>query len=123
MRALSVFSLSAALMLVLVGPNLAQDEKPDYTKKSLGEWIKAMKDKERPERRLEARWALGPHGPYAKVAVKALIEAFKDKEPPVNSDAADTFADYGPAIAPTLLRALTRPEAPIRAVVAEALGY
>jgi|GEM_PF-1779595 len=122
MPALFVFSLSAALMLALVGRNLAQDGKPDYAKKSLGKWIEAMKDPERPELRLEARRALGPEGPYAKVAVTALLEACSDKEPPIDSDAADTLASYGAAVVPTLLRALNRPEAGIRAVAAQALG-
>src|SRR5437870_4115453 len=123
MRALFVFSLSAALMLVLVGRNLAQEEKPDYAKKSLGKWIEAMKDRERPELRLEARRALGPNGPYAKVAVTALLEAFRDKETPVDDDAADALASYGATVVPMLLGALDRPEAPIRAVAALALGY
>lgn len=99
-----------------------EKQAPNYASKPLDQWIKALKDQNDHERRSEARKALGPVGPYAKVAVPALIEALGHKDPPVQEDAAALLADYGPSIVPTLSRAFKRPEAPVRAAVAEALG-
>jgi HEAT repeat protein len=109
----------------MAGACCAQEEKPpDYASKPLAKWIEALKDKDNPELRMEARQALGPTGPYAKVAVPALIDALRHTEPPLAWDTAQTLADYGPSVVPSLLRALRRrPEASVRAGVAEALGY
>jgi HEAT repeat protein len=100
-----------------------EQPKPNYAAKSLEKWIDALTDLDHPELRLEARKALGPDGPYVKVAVRALIEALGHKERLVSSDTAETLADYGPRVVPSLVRALQRPEASVRATVAEALGY
>jgi HEAT repeat protein len=124
MRESAIVSFSLAVMFSIMGPGIAQDESPaDYTKKPLAKWIEALKNKENPKARIEARMALGPTGPYAKVAIPALIDALGDMDWPVGSDAAEALADYGPAIVPSLVKALKRTEAPVRAGVAEALGY
>jgi HEAT repeat protein len=124
MTRLSRVCLSAAVLLVAACPGASQDEgKPDYTKKSLAEWIKALHCYDDSNLRAEARAALGPRGPYAKGAVPALIEAFKDdKISLLLSDAPETLADYGPAVVPTLLRALKRPEISVREGVVCTLG-
>jgi HEAT repeat protein len=123
MRPLISACFALALMAAAAGKGLGQSEQsPDYTHKSVPQWIQVLKDKENPEARIEARLALGPRGPYTKVAIPALINAFADKEPPYGSDAAEALADYGPTVVPVLVRALKRPEAPVRAGVAQALG-
>lgn len=120
------FCAATALLSFLTtaaSAGLAQDEKPqDYADKPLATWIEAMRNKDDGQARLEARRALGPDGPYAKVAVQALLDALGEKNPPVASDAAWTLAEFGPPVVTSLLRALKRPEAPVRAAVAEALG-
>jgi HEAT repeat protein len=94
----------------------------DYASKPVSKWIEALKDEHDATLRWHARKALGPDGPYATAAVSAIIEALGQNELPVSSDAASTLADYGSAHVPDLVRALKRPEAPIRAAVTEALG-
>jgi HEAT repeat protein len=124
MRVANTLWLFAGLMAAAAGAGgRHDDEAPDYTRKPLGEWIEALKDQDKPECRYQARKALGPGGPYAKVAVPALIEAFGHKEPPAGSEAAETLGDYGLAVVPLLMRALKRPEATVRAGVTEALGH
>jgi HEAT repeat protein len=112
------------LLLVAAVASRGQDKKPpDYASKPLEYWIEALKNGEKPVLRYQARRALGPDGPYAKVAVPALIDAFAHKEPPVGTDAVEALADFGPSVVPHLVRALKRPEAPVRTAVADALGY
>src|SRR5262245_2823069 len=129
-----ILMVAGALLTVMLGwetrgtaqpPSSRTQEKqpPDFTSKSLGVWIEALKDRENAELRDRAWKALGPDGPYAKVAVPALIDAFNHKKPPGHWDVAMILAGYGPSGVPRLVRALKRPEAPIRAGVAEALGY
>src|SRR5262249_41212223 len=123
MRVANLLCLSIGLILAVAGAGRPQDEKPtDYTSKSLGKWIEALRDDDL-ELRAQARKALGPDGPYAKVAVPALIDAFGHKGPSVGPEAARALADYGPSVVPSLARALKRPEAPVRERVVEALGY
>jgi HEAT repeat protein len=123
MRVISILCLSVGVAIASGRLSIAQDERPfDYSKKPLGKWIEALKDKDSPELRNRARRALGPDGAYAKVAVPALIDAFRDKDLPGTSDVAETLADYGPTVVPSLARALKKSEAPVRAGVAEALG-
>lgn len=111
--------LCLAMLLVVVGRATPQPQLPaDNSSKPLGKWIDALKDE---KLRLQARQALGPAGPYAKRAIPAIMDAFK--ELPSFSVACQTLADYGPAVVPDLLRAMTRPEANVRAGAAEALGY
>jgi len=110
-----------AILLAMVARAAAQQQKsPDYASKPLAKWIEALKDKSNWER-LEARVALSPAGPYAKTAVPALTDAFKELSEP--SEAAQTLAEYGPAVVPNLLKALARPESKVRAGAAEALGW
>jgi HEAT repeat protein len=102
---------------------LAQDEKPpDYSKKSLVEWIAALKNKEDILARMEAQKALGPNGPYAKIAIPALINALKDEDFPVDWDIANTLASYGPSAVPSLRLAIKRPEATVKLGAVRALG-
>ena len=124
MRILIITCVSTGLILAILGACPAQDERPiDYRTKSLAEWIEALKDPDHPQRRDQARTALGPDGPYAKVAVPLLIDAFGDKKAPPGWDAAQTLADYGPGVVASLLRALKRPEASVREGVAQALRF
>jgi HEAT repeat protein len=124
MRSLLTACFPLAIILTLAHSCWAQEEKPpDYKSKSLAEWIEALKDGQNPELRFQARLALGPGGPYAKEAVAAIIESLADKKPPVIDDAARALGHYGQSVVPRLLIALKRPEAPIRAGVASALGY
>jgi HEAT repeat protein len=124
MRVTSILCLCLGAAMILAHPCIAQDEKPpDYTRQPLGKWIEAMQDEGDAYLRNEARCALGPDGPYAKVAIPALINALKDRGRLFASEAAQTLADYGPSVVPRLLHALKRPEAPVRAGVALALGY
>src|SRR3954453_10927638 len=100
-----------------------QEEKPpDFTSKSLGQWIEALKDKDNRKLLGWAGEALGPGGPYAKVAIPALLDAFNHKRPPERSVVASILAEYGPPVVPRLVQALKRPEAAVRAGAAEALG-
>lgn len=103
-----------------------QDPPPDYKSKTLKEWIEILKTPDDYPIRQQARQALGPDGPYAKVAVPALIEAFADKQPPedwaIVEVIMETITDYGPSVVPQLVQALKRPEAPVRAAAADALG-
>lgn len=126
--------LCMAILLAVAGRAATQHQKtPDPASKPLVKWIEALKDKENRELRLQARLALGPAGPYATEAVPALIDGFKvlpvgprpvaPYESCSSLQASQTLADYGPAVIPVLVKALTRPEAKVRAGVAEALGY
>jgi HEAT repeat protein len=112
---------SFAFVLVMAGRGIAQET--ELADRSLAGWIEALKDGENPKLRIEARRALGPEGPFTKVAVPALIEALKDLEQPVGSEALETLADHGPPVVPILLRALKRPEPGVRAGVVKTLGY
>ena len=110
-------------MLFLLAPacRAQGDKPPDYASKPLEKWIEALNDKD-PTVRYQARQALGPKGPYAKVAVAALIDALAHNQSP-SEEAIRTPADYGLPVVATLVRALKRPEALARAGVAEALGF
>src|SRR5690348_450020 len=99
MRMSAITATWLAITLVFGSAGISQEEKPsDYSKKSLAKWIEVLKDKEDIVGRIEARKALGPSGPYAKVAVPALIDALKDMEEPMSWEIAKTLADYGPAV-------------------------
>jgi HEAT repeat protein len=120
-------SLSMTILLAVAGRVVAQQQKtPDEATKPLAKWIEKLKDERNWQVRLQARVALSPAGPYAKVAVPALIDAFKElpvsSESPLLSETAQTLDNYGPAIIPTLRKALTRPESNVRAGAAETLG-
>jgi HEAT repeat protein len=120
MRASLICWLPLGCMLAISNQSIAQaQELPDYTKRPLNEWLELLNSTEANE----ARRALGSDGPYAKVAVPALIDAFKDKRRPASSVVSEVLADYGPSIVPNLVRALKRPEPSVRAGVAQALGY
>ncbi|MBX3398530.1 MAG: HEAT repeat domain-containing protein [Gemmataceae bacterium] len=68
-----------------------------------------------------ARTALGPDGPFLKIAVPALIEALGDKE--AREDRIIVIlADHGEHAVPGLLAALRRPDALTRSRVTEALA-
>src|SRR5689334_475860 len=98
-------------LLVVATFASGQDTKPpDYASKPLEKWIEALKNEEDGELRHHARQALGPDGPYAKVAIPALIDAFAHKQPPVGVESIQALADYGPVVIPHLLRAIKRPE-------------
>src|SRR5262249_11785950 len=56
-------------------------------------------------------------------AAPVLIDALKDIPSSIQRDAAQTLGDYGPSVMPGLILALKRPEAPVRAGAAKALGY
>lgn len=123
MRVTPVVCVSLTLMLGIAGPALSQDEKPpDYSKNSLAEWIDHLRNGRDFQSLDEACKALGPKGPYAKTAVPELINALRDKNSPGSPAVAQVLADYAPAVVPTLIQALKRPEAEVRAGVAEALG-
>jgi HEAT repeat protein len=103
-----------------------EDEKPpDFSSKSVAQWIAALKKWD--DKKGDNRWAseaLGPKGPYAKEAVPALIESFKDDDwhREFNQPAV-TLAIHGKTIVPRLIQALKRPEAAIRAGAAETLQF
>jgi HEAT repeat protein len=123
MRLLLHACLSVATIVALACPCSAQDdERPDYKSKPLAKWIEALNDEDG-VRRLEARFALGPAGPYAKAAVAALLEALKAEKPPRPDAAAEVLAEYGPPVVPTLLQAIEAPEIQVRTCAAVALGY
>ena len=64
MRIPVIAATSLVITLVFVSAGISQEEKPpDYSKKSLAEWIKALKDEKNAEGRMEASEALGPNGP------------------------------------------------------------
>jgi HEAT repeat protein len=112
-----------AWLLILAGSTLAQnEEQPDLSKKPLVHWIEVLKTEEKLELRPQARRALGPDGPYAKVAVAAILDACKEKQKPDLPDAADTLADHGPAAVPPLLQALKSSDSYVKVVAATALG-
>jgi HEAT repeat protein len=122
MRAAVILSLSVMFFFVEARPSVAwQDEKPpDYRNKSFAEWVRALQ-KEGEDGR-EATEVLGPKGPYAKVAVSALLESLKDDKrkgagahlfPPRHT--IYTVAEYGPGVLPTLLMALSRSDPSVRA--------
>jgi hypothetical protein len=109
MRSIMVFRLSLALMFSGARPGLAwQHEKPDdLQKKTLVEWINVLREgvkgSEEPRQYWAAREALGPRGPYANVAVPALLETFKNDKfksdydkSRIESGIVGTLADYGP---------------------------
>jgi HEAT repeat protein len=123
MRAPFAFSLSVAFILATVGRGMAQDEKPpDYTTKTVAEWIKVLKHESDPKLSAVARRALGPNGPYAKTAIPALIDALEEKKWELRKPISETLADYGSPVVPSLVRALKSSDAPVRAGAAEALG-
>jgi HEAT repeat protein len=114
MKAPCTILLAAALVVAAVGRGIAEKEKaPDYSKKTLAQWIEALKDQDI-EKSAEAHEALGPNGPYAKSAIPALIDALNHKEKFIQLTAIETLADYGPDVVPDLVRALKRPEPLIR---------
>jgi HEAT repeat protein len=113
--------LCTLLFIVTAVGACAQDPKPDYTNKSLEQWIEALKSRDNSALRLQARKALGPDGAYAKVAVVSLIDSFA-RDRLVDADIAATLADYGLSVVPSLLKALKRDEAVVRAGAAVALG-
>ncbi len=101
--------LSAAVMLVTARLAVAQEKKPpDYSAKTVVQWIEALKNPQNLDLVGEAHVALGPDGPYANKAIPALIDALDDN-------------DYGPDVLPALLGALNRSEPMIRAGAAAAL--
>lgn len=131
MRAMTSVVSFMALTLNFAGPLLAQDQKAsDRSDKSLKQWIEALTTSEHVDLVNQARAALGPDGTFGKAAVPALIEAFNPKISPEIAAAigdrswrvAETLADHGPAIVPSLLQALTRPEAQVRRGAARTLG-
>src|SRR5262249_36586986 len=122
MRLLLIASMSVTILPALAFPCLAQDDKrPDYKSKPLAKWIEALKDEDW-EARYNARKALGPDGPYSNLAVAAIIEAFKDKKPPVSEDAAEALGSYGPPVVPILLQAIKSSDSHVRATASRALG-
>jgi HEAT repeat protein len=123
MRELPRALLLLTTLLALPVLGFAQVDKPaDDTDELFARCMLALKDRNF-DLRLQARRVLGPDGPFGKRAIPTLIDAFNDKEVAFSSDIAHTLADNGPLVVPTLLRALRRPEDPVRAGVAEALGY
>lgn len=117
---------SLIVLLVVAIPVAAQENKPsDYSGKPLGDWIKALRTGGNTDY-FQACEALGPNGPYAKVAVPALIEAFKDKAKDkdwiLGREPAETLAAHGARAVPNLIQALKRPEREIREGAAETLG-
>jgi HEAT repeat protein len=99
------------------------DKPPDYTRKSVAEWIEILIKSDKGARwgpADEAQDALGPSGPYAKTAIPALIEAF-DTEDDNGFQIADTLADYGTTAVPHLIRAMKSPKANVRRGAANAL--
>jgi len=124
MRVTTILCLSTGLILTVVAASRPQEKKPpDLASKPLSQWIETLQHETDGRLHLQAREALGPDGPYAKVAVPALIDAFDHTEPHERSDVAKTLAEYGPSVVPSLVQALKGPKAPVRAGVAEALGH
>ncbi|MBL8864632.1 MAG: HEAT repeat domain-containing protein, partial [Planctomycetia bacterium] len=99
----------------------AQDPKTvRYTARSVAECFEWMAE---PNVSISdrARTALGPDGPFLKIAVPALIEALGDKE--AREDRIIVIlADHGEHAVPGLLAALRRPDALTRSRVTEALA-
>jgi HEAT repeat protein len=124
MRRTFAFLVIPAIILCAPSRTSAADEKDTvYKGKTFAQWIHDLinpwwqRDRER-----EARKALGPRGPYAKVAVPALINALKDRKPPWDDEVENTLADYGPEAIPALIKALKRPELKLRVGVISALS-
>ncbi len=121
MRTPLLFSLSAVVIFSVGGRGLAEDEKPDYTKKTISQWIDVLKNSKERESAAEARKALGPSGPYAKTAIPALIDALDDDNFPLK--VTNVLAEYGsPAIEP-LIRAMKSPKAIVRRGAMGALEF
>jgi HEAT repeat protein len=124
MKAPFLVSVAIAFFLTAAGSGTAQVEKPpDYASKPVAKWIEALKDQNNSKIAAEARKALGPHGPYAKTAIPALIDALDERDWTIRQEVAATLADYGRPIVNRLILALNRPENLVRAGAAEALGY
>lgn len=122
MRFAVILYLCAALVLTALGAARAQDAKPpDYKSKPLEKWIEALRGDDH-QLRIDARAALGPQGPYAKDAVAAIIDSFAKARPTDHDEAIETLADHGQSAVPALVKALKRPEAPVRVAAAETLG-
>jgi len=122
MNGVSRVVLAMAVLFAAIGHGMAQDkEPPDYSKKTVAEWIAVLKGPYDPESLGDAEEALGPDGPYANKAVRALIEALNDAKPYARFRVAETLCSHGPIVVPRLIGALKRPEAHLRAGAAEAI--
>jgi HEAT repeat protein len=101
----------------------AEDKKPaDDSNKTVGEWIKELKEGTEVERTHVVRKALGPSGPFAKTAIPALIDALDDFKEDHRSSLTVIIEEYGPSAIPHLIRALKRQEVTERSIAAETLG-
>jgi HEAT repeat protein len=94
-----------------------RDKPPDYSTKSVAEWIQILKDTDKQQDQEQfnrARLALGPRGPYAKTAIPALIDALDVDELRFSMEFMDVLAEYGsPAVEP-LIHAMKSPKAVVR---------
>jgi HEAT repeat protein len=117
------FVWSIALLLAIGLPGRAQDDnRPTASPKTTDGWLRVLRNPDAPaEAWQEARNALGPGGPRANEAVRALIDALGDPETPANVRVAEALADHGPAVVPHLVRGLKRPEVGARAGAVDAL--
>jgi hypothetical protein len=88
------FLVGIAILLAAVGRGCGQGDKPpDYSGKSLTQWIDILKNAPNGERwgaADEAQDALGPRGPYAKTAIPALIDALDTDDISTRWQVADT---------------------------------
>jgi len=113
--------LSAVIVVALLTEvGIAQVPKAPVTPaKTFAEWIAALKGNDGNLCR-EARDALRPDGPYKDVAIAGLIEALDDE---ANYNCfVETLSDYQAAAVPSLIAALKRREAGVRAGAAMCLG-
>jgi HEAT repeat protein len=120
-RAIFLFVSLTSLFAVTTTTPARAGEPPVYNGKTFTQWMEALQDIWHPERQQEARKVLGPHGPYASIAIAALIEALKDRKS-LDYPVEETVIDYGPDVIPVLVEALKRRDPGVRAHIATALG-
>jgi HEAT repeat protein len=117
----NVFAVLVSLSVVPVDGG-ADEDPPDYRRKPLASWIADLTYTKDAEIWQEAQAALGPEGPYANIAVAAMIEALRLTEAADQEKLCETLAAYGPPIVPQLMQALSSTESRVRSGAASTLG-
>jgi HEAT repeat protein len=123
MRKILVF-LAAATILLVTGPGSIADPKQPalYKGKTFRQWVEALKNIWHPDDQQEARRVLGPRGPYARMALPALIEALRDRKG-LDFPVEETVIDYGPKAVPLLIQSLSRRDPALKWGIVTALGH
>ena len=112
MRNLFVFLLTTALGLAfLASPSAAQkfeEKKPDDPEKVLAGHLKALKDKDNIDARINAMVALQDFGPKAEAALPDLLECLETKNEDLRLNAAITLGKIGKAAVKPVAELLDR---------------